>query len=50
MTTGLCAATLMAMGAAGTAQADSDEPILITMNNWTSQNVLAYVTGNLLAK
>ncbi len=48
--TGVCAAGLLAMGCGSAALADSDDPILITMNNWTSQNVLAYVTGDLLQK
>lgn len=48
--TGVCAAALLTMGAGSGALADSDDPILITMNNWTSQNVLANVTGDLLEK
>ncbi len=48
--TGVCAAALLAMGTGSAALADSDDPILVTMNNWTSQNVLAYVTGDLLQK
>jgi len=50
LTVGLCAAGLVAAGAVGGARADSDDPILIVMNNWTSQNVLANVTGDLLEK
>jgi glycine betaine/proline transport system substrate-binding protein len=49
----LLAAAVAAVLAGGPVQAaapESDEPIKIVMNNWTSQNVLATVTGMLLEK
>ena len=49
----LMAAAVAAMRGGAPAMAaapESDEPIKIVMNNWTSQNVLATVTGLLLEK
>lgn len=49
----LLAAAVAAVLAGGPVQAaapELDEPIKIVMNNWTSQNVLATVTGMLLEK
>ena len=48
-----CAAAVAALALTGPAMAaapESSDPIKIVMNNWTSQNVLAYVTGGLLEK
>jgi len=41
---------LLAHGAAQAAVPESPDPIRIVINNWTSQNVLAEVTGKLLQK
>lgn len=47
----LAVASLMAVsGGALAAAPESSEPIKIVMNNWTSQNVLAIVVGDLLEK
>ena len=41
-------AALLEPGAAGAAAPESQDPIRIVVNNWTSQNVLAEVAGKLL--
>jgi len=41
---------MLAIGGASAAVPESNEPIKIVMNNWTSQNVLANVAGILLEK
>lgn len=41
---------LMGLGVAQAAVPESPDPIRIVVNNWTSQNVLAEVTGKLLQK
>lgn len=48
-----CMAALLGGTAVGSAQAqipESTDSIKIAMNNWTSQNVLSYITGQLLEK
>lgn len=48
-----CVAAFLSGTTAGTANAaipESSESIKIAMNNWTSQNVLSYITGQLLEK
>ncbi|MEO1492181.1 MAG: ABC transporter substrate-binding protein [Pseudomonadota bacterium] len=42
------AAALIAMPVAAIAEVESDEPIIIVQNNWTSQLVLSYVVGKAL--
>ena len=46
----LLAALILLPPSAALAQAESSDPIRIIVNNWTSQNVLANVTGLLLEK
>ena len=41
---------LLAAGGARAAVPESQDPIRIVVNNWTSQNVLAEVAGKLLQK
>jgi glycine betaine/proline transport system substrate-binding protein len=42
------AAAALGLGSAAWAQAESDDPILIVQNNWTSQLVLSNVVGKVL--
>ncbi len=45
---GVAVAALMLAPGAAMAEVESDEPIIIVQNNWTSQLVLSYVVGKVL--
>ena len=44
----LAAATFAFAGPSLAAVPESDDPIIIVQNNWTSQNVLSFVVGKVL--
>ncbi len=48
LASGCAVSALMALGAAHAAPPESEDPILIVQNNWTSQVVLAEVAGEIL--
>jgi len=47
-TLGVAAASALLVGSTFAAAPESDDPILIVQNNWTSQLVLSHVVGNVL--